>query len=385
MSRRAARRTAALIGALLLLAAGAGCRRADTASGPPALSLDRLLGGAPAAGFARALAPREFRFPADHGPHPAFRTEWWYFTGNLKEPGGRRFGYQLTLFRSALAAAPPARASAWATRDAYMAHLAVTDVAGGRFHAFERFSRGALGLAGARRRHDGGVRAWLEDWSIEGPPFRLRAAEPGVGIDLRLEVVRPPVLQGEAGLSRKGAEPGNASYYYSLTRLPTRGSVTVDGQVLEVAGLSWMDREWSTSALEAGQQGWDWFALQLDDGRDLMYYRLRREEGTTDRHSAGVMVGPGGAARTLAAGDVQLEERGAWRSPATGILYPAGWRLGVPGEELSLAVRPLLAAQEHTGAIRYWEGAVGVAGTARGVPLTGHGYAELAGYGPPRP
>lgn len=356
------------------------------APAPPAatLAVGQALGGE-AAGFARALAPRAFAFPADHGPHPAYRTEWWYWTGNLLTGEGRHFGYQLTFFRVALRPEGSARASAWAARDVYLAHLALTDTAAGRFHAQHRAARGAMGLAGAR---GGPFRVWLEDWAAEGAapetfPLRLRARGDAIALDLRLAAGKPPVLQGELGLSRKGPEPGQASYYYSLTRLPTRGLVEVGGAAFDVAGLSWMDREWSTSALGA-LTGWDWFALQLEDGRDLMVYRLRQADGTTSPWSAGTLVGSDGRSRPLGAADAALEVLDSWTSPRGGARYPARWRLSVPSADLVLEIVPRLADQEHPGPLRYWEGAVTARGTAGGARVAGQGYVELVGYAAPR-
>jgi len=342
-----------------------------------------LLGGEDPGGFARATAPREFRFPADHGPHPEFRHEWWYFTGNLRAPGGRRFGYQLTFFRFALLPDPPDRRSRWATNQAYMAHFAVTDAQGNRFHHFERTGRGALGLAGATARP---FRVWLDDWSAEGGgsstlPVRLRADEGGASVDLVLDTARPIVPQGDRGLSRKGAAPGNASHYYSMTRLATRGTVRVDGVTFPVEGNSWLDREWGTSSLEKGQVGWDWFALQLSDGRDLMFYRLRRGDGGSDPFSAGTLVLPDGSYLPLSLDDVRIETLESWRSPEGGARYPSRWRLRLPSEKLELDVIPRIAGQELRTTVRYWEGAVRVHGTSRGEPVEGEGYVELTGYG----
>src|SRR5512134_3835722 len=306
-------------------------------------------------GFARATAPRPFRFPDDHGPHPEFRHEWWYFTGNLLGPAGRRFGYQLTFFRFALSPDPPAGVSLWATNQAYMAHFAITDAQGNRFHHFERTGRGALGLAGANAHP---FRVWLDDWSAEGSrtstlPVRLRATEDEASVDLVLDTARPIVLQGDRGLSRKSAAPGNASYYYSMTRLATRGSVRLDGVSFPVEGNSWLDREWGTSSLEKGQTGWDWFALQLSDGRDLMFYRLRRGDGVTDPFSAGTLVHPNGSVRTLFHEDVRIEPLGSWRSPESGSRYPSRWRMLVPSEGLELEVHPRMADQELRTSVRY--------------------------------
>jgi predicted secreted hydrolase len=331
-------------------------------------------------GFARVLAPRPLDFPEDHGPHPDFRTEWWYYTGNLKTAGGRHLGFQLTFFRVALAPRTEPRASAWATRQLYVGHFAVTDTAGGRFHAASRVSRAALGLAGAEATP---FRVWVERWSAEGDgeSVRLRASEGDVALDLALSPAKPVVLQGDRGLSRKGSEPGNASLYYSFTRMPASGVVRLGAQTLEVSGEAWMDREWSTSALGEGVEGWDWFAVQLDDGRELMVYVLRRRDGTVDPFSAGTLVAADGTARRLEAGDVQVETLAHWTSPRSGVRYPARWRLRVPSAELRLEIVPRLADQELSVGTRYWEGAVAVTGTAGAWSVTGQGYVELVGYG----
>jgi predicted secreted hydrolase len=331
-------------------------------------------------GFARVLAPRPLVFPEDHGPHPDFRTEWWYWTGNLTTAAGRHVGFQLTFFRVALSPTAVSRESAWGTRQLYVGHFAVTDTAGERFHAFSRSSRSALGLAGAQAAP---FRVWVEAWSAagEGETTRLRAQEGEVAIDLTVSPGKPVVLQGDHGLSRKGPEPGNASLYYSFTRMPARGTVRLDGEGLEVSGEAWMDREWSTSALGEGVEGWDWFAVQLDDGRELMVYLLRRRDGTVDPLSAGTLVAADGTARRLEAGHVRVETLGHWTSPHSGVRYPARWRLSVPSAELRLEIEPRLADQELRVGTRYWEGAVRVSGSRGGRPAAGQGYVELVGYG----
>jgi predicted secreted hydrolase len=369
--------------ALALVALGGGERPpvGATLSVASALATDR------ADDFLQATAPRTFAFPADHGAHHGYRTEWWYVTGNVRDAAGRPFGFQVTFFRIALVAAPARRTSAWGTGEIYMAHLAVSDVAGGRFHAVERLSRAAQGLAGASTSP---LRVWLEDWWLAADPpeqvaalpvIRLRAADDGIGVDLSLESLKPVVLQGERGLSRKGPERGNASFYYSLTRLRTTGSITVGGRVLTVEGASWLDREWSTSALSVDQVGWDWFALQLGDGRELMLYRLRRRDGALDPFSSGTLVLPDGTTRPLRAADATVDVLSTWRSPRDGREYPAGWRVRIPGDALDLTVTPRLADQELVLGVRYWEGAVTVKGTSGAHPIAGEGYAELTGYG----
>lgn len=368
------------LGALLVT------REARPATQGPALTVASALGGGESTeGYERAFEPREFRFPEDHGPHPGFRTEWWYWTGNLETADGRAFGYQLTMFRNALAPREAQRPSGWGARQVYMAHFALSDIGAGRFHAFERFSREALGLAGAQA--EPFFHVWLQDWEARATqggvfPMKLKArGDNGATLELELEEGKPPVLQGERGLSQKSAEPGNASYYYSLTRMPSRGTVTVDGRAYPVTGTSWMDREWSTSALGKGQVGWDWFALQLSDNSELMYYQLRREDGSADPFSAGSFVPPQGAPVRIKRDALRLEVLDTWQSPRGGTKYPARWRLSVPEAQLELEISPAQADQELPVSVRYWEGAVRLQGSRAGQPVSGRGYVELTGYG----
>jgi predicted secreted hydrolase len=337
--------------------------------------------GAAGAGFARVTQPREFVFPQDHGPHQEYGIEWWYYTGNLDTAQGRHFGYQLTFFRIGLAPRPAERASDFAATSIYMAHLALTDVASQKFYAFERFSRGAAGLAGAQGQP---FRVWLEGWSAagsgrEGPPIRLQAAQDDLAIDLALEGGKPVVLQGDRGLSQTGSGPGKAYYYYSLTRMPTSGAVSIGGQRYEVRGNSWMDHEWGTDALDADAAGWDWFALQLDDGREIMYAQLRVADGRSA--ALNMLIEQDGATRTLAAGEFTLDALGEWQSPRSGGRYPSAWRLRIPSLALDLNITPYLADQELALTTVYWEGAVQIAGTNAGRPIGGSGYVELTGYG----
>jgi predicted secreted hydrolase len=326
-------------------------------------------------GYARALTPRTFRFPEDHGPHPEFLIEWWHFVGNVDTTAGRRFGYQLTFFRRALA--PPGSPNS--PRHVFVAHLALTDMEEGSFFAFDRVGGDEGGRAGAR---PAPLRIWLGNWSAEigqDSCWRLRASERGIGVDFRLRPVKPPVFHGEEGLSRKGPEPGNASYYYSLSRLLTKGSLTVGGEHHEVTGLSWLDREWSTSPLAYGQRGWDWFALQLDDGRELVYGQIRRDDGQAMSYGAASLIDAAGRKLSLAHEDVAVEALDRWPSPTDRAEYPTSWHLRVPSHGIDLHIRPAIADQEVslTG-MRYWEGAVDVTGTSQG-----RGYVELTGYAEP--
>jgi predicted secreted hydrolase len=338
-------------------------------------------------GFRRATEPRRFDFPADHGAHDGFRTEWWYVTGNLFAADGRAFGVQLTFFRNALTALPadPASRSRWRSAHVWMAHFALSDEKNGSFRFAERFAREAVGLAGAT---SAPFRVALEDWSLASAgsndaafsPLRLRARDDDFAVDLELEVQKPPVLQGDHGLSQKGAAPGNASYYYSVPRLAARGTVTLAGLAKPVTGEAWLDREWSTSALGSEIAGWDWFALQLDDGRELMFYALRRKDGGIDPLSRGSLVAADGGARTLRPEELSLRPLSTWTSPG-GATYPARWSLVVPGEGLDLELTPRVEGQELAVTVRYWEGAVAVRGVSRGRPIAGHGFVEMTGYG----
>lgn len=348
---------------------------------PTPSAIPEALRGGIKAGFARATEVRPLRFPRDHGPHPDFGTEWWYFTGNLESEYGRRFGYQLALFRIGLKPGRPHRPSPWATHHVYMGHFALTDAANGEFHFYERFARNAAGLAGAQAQP---FAVWLEDWSVRasathGETWTLRASAEGINVTLELNALKPIVLQGDRGLSRKSDESGNASYYYSITRLATRGTVSMEKNDFAVRGTSWMDREWSTSALSADQSGWDWFGLQLSDKSELMFYRLRRRDGSTDPHSSGTWVNSQGQSFLLQNDEVVIDVLDTWTSPRGG-RYPSRLRVTVHPLDMTLDVTPVLANQEFDASVRYWEGAVDVRGRQSDRDVSGWGYLELTGY-----
>lgn len=363
------------VSGLLLLLAGCGGSEPPAPSG---ISVESALGGGAAEGYARAERPRAFEFPADHGPHPEYRNEWWYLTGNLESAEGERFGFQVTFFRIALAPRAPERASAWAANQVWMAHAALTDAGAGAHEAEERFSRQALDLAGAQAEP---FAVWLDDWRLgatgTGPAWRLEVDGDAFALDLALEPAKPVVLQGDRGLSQKSAEPGNASYYYSIPRLEATGRLRSGSRELQVEGLAWLDREWSTSALGPDQEGWDWFSLQLDDGRDLMFYRLRRTDGSADPHSAGTLVAADGSYRAVGAGDVELRPLRWWEGQ--GHRYPVAWELRVGPWQQTFRVQAVVEDQLMDLSVRYWEGAVDVVDPATGATL-GAGYLELAGY-----
>lgn len=359
-------------------------------------SLLPLLSESDTAGFARATEPNAIQFPRDLGPHPDYQTEWWYYTGNLEGENGRLFGYQFTIFRRALTSeigdwrleterqSPISNfqspTSDWRTNQVYLAHFTLSDIANNAFYPHERFSRGAAGLAGAQAEP---YQVWLEDWTIsEIAPgeVRLQADGGDVALDLTLTQTMPPVLHGDGGLSPKGAEPGNASYYYSIIRQETAGTIRIGEELFDVTGLSWKDHEYSTSALSAGAVGWDWFSLQLDNGGGLMLFQIRNADGSVEPFSSGSYIAPDGTITHLALADFDIEVLDTWISPTSGGEYPAGWRISIPKLALELEGRPLLPNQELNVSTTYWEGAVEFSGTLAGAPVTARGYVELTGY-----
>lgn len=324
--------------------------------------------------FRDALEPVEFRYPRDHGAHFDFQTEWWYFTGNLVSEDGSRFGYQLTIFRRGLSPGLAQRSSELAANHLYFAHLALSDIASGEHRALERFSRGAAGLAGAAIE---AMEVHLGDWTVQMDDQRieLQAAQDDLQLTLSMRPRKPPVAHGDRGLSAKGERPGNASYYVSLTDLETTGWIEVRGRRTQVQGSSWFDHEWGTSALGPEAVGWDWFGLQLEDGRDLMLFQLRRRDGGVEPFSGGTLVAADGRAHHLTLDQVSLSVLESWRSPESGAEYPIRWRIQIPSAGLDLQVEPLLQDQENRLGIVYWEGAVRVTGSHQGL-----GYLELTGY-----
>ena len=371
------------------------------------ISAAQALSGSDTEGFTQALAPREFVFPGDHGAHPGFKTEWWYYTGNLFTEEGRQFGYQFTIFRNQLSPSDAdfarinqeepvlmnpeeegARDSEWSTNQLYLAHFAISDVSK-KDHVFdERYSRGTAGLAGASVDP---YRIWLEDWEItrvkdskatdERFPVRIKAEmSDGTALDVVLNPQKPLVFQGEEGYDKKGGEDGNASYYISFTRMQTEGLLKKDGESLAVSGLSWMDHEWSTSALDSGQTGWDWFSIQLSNGYELMYYQIRNVDPDLAPQTTGSLVTPNGQKRDLDQGEVRLEVLEYWASPHTGARYPVQWTLAIPSEELEMDVITVFDDQEMTVSVQYYEGALQVSGKFRDEAIDGSGYIEMTGY-----
>ncbi|MFN2387115.1 MAG: lipocalin family protein [Thermoanaerobaculia bacterium] len=320
------------------------------------------------AGCGLLLAAAAIEFPRDHGAHPEAAVEWWYYTGHLRERAGREHGFQLTFFR---------------VREIHLAHFAWTDAAGKKFLYEEKMHLALPGIASAA---EGRLEVSNEDWSAveAGGEIRLRASGPAGRLELRLRPVKKPILHGEAGLSRKGAGRDEYSRYVSITRLEARGTLSDGKSARDLSGTVWFDHEWGPGVLPAEAAGWDWFALQLDDGSELMLYRMRRADGGATPFSSGTFVPRDGAAVPIAWKDVRLESTGTWRSPRSGARYPSGWKITVVPLDLTATVDPVLADQElltpESTGVTYWEGACRVRGTRAGRPLAGRAYVELTGY-----
>lgn len=349
--------------------------------------------GLSAQDYLQVTGPCGLVFPKDHGPHHGFRTEWWYYTGNLTGEDGQRYGFQLTFFRRQLAPSLtrdqwPEAASPWRTDQIYLAHAAITDITGGRHLMAEKIARPVIGMAGARQ--NGGTWTFhVHNWQIIIAEDRheLKAETSAFAIDLSLSPDKPLVLHGDRGYSRKGRAPERASCYYSFTRLAAHGTILIGGASYAVTGSAWMDHEFSTAPLEPGITGWDWFSLQLSDQTELMIYLLRREDGSLHPASSGTRIGPSGIAQHLRTEDIRLSPTDYWKSPHSGAQYPVGWKIFIPGLAYALEIRTAVADQEmHTPKstnVSYWEGRIEIKGTGNGKPVTGVGYLEMTGYAGP--
>ncbi len=337
--------------------------------------------------FQPAIAGYRYEFPRDHGSHPNYRTEWWYYTGHLQSKNGRSFGFELTFFRRGV---PPEEIktlpSKWSLNHVYLAHFAVTDLTGQRFHFSEKISREGLGKAGAEESQ---LHVWIDDWRAEAAMnhtgiHTLVAHDKTHRLALTLQPAKPLVTHGIGGISRKGKDVGQASHYYSFTRLTTSGKLMIDGESFDVTGTSWMDHEFGSGDLGTDQVGWDWFSIQLEDNSELMLYRMRLSDGSSDLASSGTVVSSDGQSRHLEVSDFQIESTATWTSAESKATYPSRWQLKCPSLGLVLDVVPLLADQElrtsRSAQVTYWEGAVAVTGSKQGRPVKGKGYVELTGY-----
>jgi predicted secreted hydrolase len=343
--------------------------------------------------FLSVTGPCNLTFPKDHGPHPGYRTEWWYYTGNLQSESGARFGFQLTFFRSQISPPDaerkwPRQTSAWRARQIYLGHAAISDISGKRYLKAEQVAREALGLAGTSKA-DGRWIIFIKNWraQIEENAHILKAATDEFSYELNLQPVKAPVLHGQAGYSRKGSSPRSASCYYSFTRLKTAGMLSVGGKTMKVEGLTWMDHEFSTAPLEPGIVGWDWFSLQLSDRTEIMLYQFRNQKGGLSSASSGTFIDPSGNPQHLTIDDFSIEVLNRWKSPHSRALYPTRWRITIFPLSIRLGVDASLSDQEmqtpaSTG-VTYWEGSVSINGSAARHSIEGTGYVELTGYAEP--
>ena len=344
-------------------------------------------------GYLSVNGPCNLKFPRDHGAHPGYRTEWWYYTGNLQAVSGERYGFQLTFFRSQISPPDDRRkwhqpASAWRTQQVYLAHSAISMISQKQHLQAEVASRDVLGMAGVSL-DDKTTTIFLRNWSARISPDRhlLKMQSDAFSFELALTPEKPPVLHGEAGYSLKGSTADRASCYYSFTSLNTSGILFLGDVVAEVNGSAWMDHEFSTAALEPGLQGWDWLSLQLSDQTEVMAFVLRKTQGGTNPASSATLIDSRGQSRSISSNEFVLTVKDTWKSPHSGAVYPAQWRLQIFPVSLDITITTNLADQEmrtlETTGVIYWEGSVSAAGTRNGNPVTGAGYVELTGYARP--
>jgi predicted secreted hydrolase len=342
-----------------------------------------LLATAATAQYRTALPGYRYKFPQDHFNHPDFQTEWWYYTGNVKSADGHRFGFELTFFRLGVDRDVHA-AGAWEVRDLYLAHLALSDLDGGKFLHAERANRAGPGIAGVSEVER---RVWNGNWqaSWRGDEQVLQAIDDRFALHFTLRSAKPPVIHGENGVSQKAEGAGHASHYISFTRLDTEGEIDLGGTKFQVAGTAWMDHEFFTHQLEAEQVGWDWLSIQLQDNTELMLFHIRRKDGGIDPFSAGTFVDAHGNSMHLRKDEFTLEPAGSvWTSPTTGAAYPLRWKISIPKLEIALESSTALPSQElasSSGLVpAYWEGAVIFTGAKGGLPISSVGYLEMTGY-----
>lgn len=335
--------------------------------------------------YQQALPGYRYQFPRDYFNHPEYRTEWWYYTGNLKTTDGHRFGFELTFFRQAVGPGKTTTPTAWEIGDIYLAHLTLSDLDGGRFYHSERINRAGPGLAGVS---ESSAKIWNGNWQVQwvDGTQRLQAIADSFSLRLQMTSTKPPVIHGKDGVSQKSAGFGHTSHYISFTRLQTAGILALGGKNYQLDGVSWMDHEFFTPEMDPNQAGWDWLSLQLDDNTELMLYRFRHRDGTVDPYSSGTYVDAAGNSRFLATTDFTIQPRGEnYTSPVTHASYPTQWQVAVPSLKLELAIRTPLPSQELVSQaskrLTYWEGAIVIRGTRDGVPASGVGYLEMTGYG----
>jgi len=338
---------------------------------------------ATSAQYRDALPGYHYSFPRDHFNHPDFRTEWWYYTGNVESADGHRFGFELTFFRQGIDREAKS-AGVWDARDLYLAHLALSDLDSGKFLHVERTNRAGPAIAGVSETEG---RIWNGNWQVlwQGDKQGLQAIDARFSIHFALSSAKPPVIHGKNGMSQKGEGRGRASHYISLTRLIAVGTIESGGQQFQVTGTAWMDHEFFTHQLEADQVGWDWISMQFADNTELMLFHIRRKDGSIDQHSAGTFVNSRGDTIHLGKDDFTMDPTGfAWTSPATRAVYPLRWNISVPRLDIAVECSTSLPSQELAAtagvAPVYWEGSIALAGSKGRASVAGVGYLEMTGY-----
>lgn len=333
--------------------------------------------------YKKALPGYKYSFPRDHASHEAFKTEWWYYTGHLKSDDGKKYGYELTFFRSGVAPSEKAKTKSNAPSNVYLAHFAVSDINNKKFHFYEKLTRSGLSLGSAS---SSVLHIYNDGWRVDeaGDTMMLSADAEKVGIKLLLSSKKPPVIHGKDGVSQKADCVGCASHYYSLSRMETKGLLFIDGKEKRVNGTSWMDHEFGSNQLTEEQVGWDWYSLQLSDNTELMLYMMRKKDGSIDKNSSGTIIGADGKAEHLNLSQFKIRSKSKWLSPQSKGNYPMNWEIEIPHKQIKLQVTPDFETQElvtkRSTDVTYWEGASSITGTKGGKPITGEGYVEMTGY-----
>ncbi len=333
--------------------------------------------------FKEVLDSKELNFPKDHGSHPEFKTEWWYFTGHLQNNFAKKFGLELTFFRVGVNTQNSMR-SKWAVQSIYLAHFAITDDENDSFNHAEKISRDNFSKAGSSLST---LDVWIDDWSakLKDNTILLSANSEDISISLNLTPFKNVVLQGRDGFSQKGPKIGQASYYSSFTNLKGSGTIRIKNTIHQISKAKvWMDHEVTSSDIAYGIEGWDWFAIQLDDDSELMIYQLRDKQNNPTKYSSGTIIYPDGQTKRLNNSDFKITPHSTWKSKTTNINYPHEWTIIVPKDEIELVIVPTVKNQEMTTSKStrnsYWEGRSTVTGRVKGKEKTGNAYVELVGY-----
>ena len=336
-----------------------------------------------------ALPGYKYNFPSEHRSHPNFKIEWWYFSGNVKDESGNKYSFMLTFFRRGLRLEKTSEVnrSRWALNNLYFSHFSVYSAKKNKHYFSEKISRGALGQAGASTEK---FKVWIDDWKAEiadrNQPNKILifAKKDKLYLDFELEPQKNPVIHGTNGISQKSSGVGQASHYYSFTRLKVNGSLSIEGKRITVNGSAWMDHEFGSNQLGKEQIGWDWFSIQLSNNTELMLYLMRNKSGSYDLTSSGSLIASDGSVIHLSLNDFKIKNKRFWKSKKSKALYPVEWVIEVPKYNINLKIKALHEKQELDTAkstqIIYWEGGINVEGLSQGISVNGVGFVEMTGY-----